>query len=318
MNIKGQQATIFGGSGMVGRAIIERLSALGYTVKIATRTPQACYALKTSGTPGQIVPQLYDPARPDTIAAAIHGSSVVINCVGVLFEQGRSTFHAAHHELARQIATACKRYAVDRLVHISALGIDQSKSKYATSKRQGEEAVRDVFPNAVILRPSIIFGPDDSFFNRFARMITMMPFLPLIGGGKTKFQPVYIGDVASAVVTIVNGPTTLFAKTYELGGPDIVTFRDIYSILFAMTGRTRLLVSLPWGIAKIQGWILERLPGKLLTRDQVISLQTDTIVQTGALGFKELGLVPTAMATILPIYLSRFRPGGLFGEHARA
>ena len=185
-----QIITVFGGSGFLGRAIIRDLAAAGYTVRIATRNPQSCYEMRTFGTPGQVVAQYYDPARPDTIGAAISGSYGVVNCVGILYERKRSTFHNAHIELPRAIATGCKRYNVARFVHISALGAQTGKSKYARTKMQGEKIVRDIYPNVCILRPSILFGAGDNFFNMFARLATILPVLPLIGGGKTKFQPV--------------------------------------------------------------------------------------------------------------------------------
>jgi NADH dehydrogenase len=310
--------TLFGGSGFVGRSIVRALAARGYFVRIATRTPDACYELRTAGTPGQIVAQFYDPARPETIAQAVAGATAVVNCVGMLFERKRATFHAAHAELPRQIATACKRQGVARLVHISALGIEEDKSKYARTKCQGEQAIRDGFPGAIILRPSVIFGPDDNFFNLFATLARYLPFLPLIGGGHTQFQPVYVEDVAVAAVAVITGGPEHVGQTYELGGPDVVSFRQIYRLLFEVTNLSRPLVPLPWGLAKFKAWFWERLPGRLLTVDQVRSLETDHIVVAGAKGFAELGIAPRSMSIILPTYLDRFRPGGKFAELKRA
>lgn len=313
-----QIVTVFGGSGFLGRAIVARLARAGFTVRVATRCPQACYALKTLGTPGQIVPQLYHPGRPETSAAAINGAYAVVNTVGILYERRRSTFHAAHVELARQIATACKRYNVARFVHLSALGIDQAQSKYAKTKLQGEQVVQDIFPQVAILRPSILFGPDDHFFNRFARMASILPALPLIGGGNTRFQPVFAGDVADAVQALVIGGDALQGQIYELGGPEVLTFRQIYERLFANTGVTRTLVTLPWWVARVQATFLQMLPHPVLTRDQVKSLETDNVVTPGSAGFRELDIVPKALDTILPTYLNAYRPGGKFAEMKRA
>lgn len=310
--------TIFGGSGMVGRAVTQEFAKLGYQVRVATRRPQTCYTMRSYGTPGQVMPISYDPARPDTIASAIQGAEIVVNTVGMLYERRRATFHAAHVELPRQIATACKRSNVKRFVHISALGVDTARSKYAKTKLHGEQVVRDIFPGVVILRPSVMFGPDDGFFNLFARLAQILPVLPLIGGGKTKFQPVYVGDVARAVVVAATGPADVAGNTYELGGPDQVTFRDIYARLFDVMGTRRFLMPLPFPIAKIQGRVMQMFPNPMLTVDQVVSLETDNIVGTGVKTFKDLGIVPTSMDLILPTYLSHYRAGGIFGEKQRA
>lgn len=303
-----QIVTLFGGSGFVARAIVQDLARRGYTIRIASRTPQKCYALKIAGAPGQIVPQVYDPARPETIGAAIAGSTFVVNCVGILYERGRSTFRAAHVELARQIATGCKLNGVDRLVHISALGIENSRSRYAASKREGEAAVRGIFPGAIILRPAVIFGPDDRFFNLFAGLSAFSPVLPLIGGGQTRFQPVYVGDVAAAVIEVLTRPASPGSdprgQTYELGGPEVLTFRQILALVLKITGRRRWLCPLPWGLAKFQARILQLLPKPILTVDQVVSLQSDSVVSGSTPTFSDLGLSPRAAESILPAYLS--------------
>lgn len=310
--------TIFGGSGFVGRAIARRLAARGYFVRVATRMPDSCYDMRHFGTPGQVVPQFYDPSRPETIAAAVAGSYAVVNCVGMLFERKRATFHAAHTELPRQIASAARRQGVQRLVHVSALAVDQSASKYARTKLQGEQVVRDSYAGATILRPSVIFGPGDGFFNLFATLAQFLPALPLIGGGKTRFQPIYVDDVAAAAVAAIDGPSEGMGQIYELGGPDILNFREIYEQLFAVTGQRRWLVPLPWVLTKCEAWFLERLPGRLLTVDQVVSLQTDNVVTPGALTIGDLGITPHSLGMILPTYLDRFRPGGKFAELKRA
>ena len=321
--LNNQIVTIFGGSGFVGRHIVRRLATEGYTLRIASRTPASCYELRTAGAVGQIVPQFYDPGRPDTIAAAIIGSVAVINCVGMLYEHGRSKFHAAHAELPRQIATTCKRLGVRQLVHISSLGVDVARSNYARTKLLGEKAVRDNFPGVTILRPSVMFGADDRFFNRFARLAQIMPALPLVGGGRTRLQPVYVDDVAEAVLNVLRRPPTGDAddprgKIYELGGPEVLDFRAIYDRMFAATGQRCMLAPLPWGLAKFKAMFLQLLPDPLLTVDQVRSLQTDNVVQPGALGLDDLGVTPTPLDAVLPSYLARFRPGGTFAEKKRA
>jgi uncharacterized protein YbjT (DUF2867 family) len=311
--------TVFGGSGFIGRRIIKMLAVDGYTIRVASRTPDSCYELRTMGAPGQVVPSFFDPARPETIGAAITGSCAVINCMGILFERGKATFHAAHAELPRQLATSAKRHNVDHFVHISALGVDQSKSRYAKSKLAGEQAVFDNFPSATILRPSVVFGPGDNFFNMFATLAKYLPFLPLIGGGKTRFQPVYVDDIAAAVAEVlrrapVGGVQDPRGRIYELGGPEILTFCQIYERLFVFTGQRRTLITLPWGLARIQAGFMQMLPKPMLTIDQVKSLQTDNVVSPTAQTFKNLGISSTALDVILPTYLDRFRPGGRFAE----
>lgn len=320
--LKNQIVTVFGGSGFVGRQIVRELARQGYIIRVATRSPQSCYALRPEGVVGQIVPVAYDPGRPDTIGAAITGSFAVVNCVGILNERGKSKFHAAHVELVRQLSTACKRYGVERFVHISALGVDRAKSNYARSKVAGERTAHDIFPNTIILRPSVIFGPEDNFFNMFARLAQFLPFLPLIGGGKTKFQPVYVGDVADAVLAAITRPIggaqDPRGKTYELAGPDTLTFRELYAKLFAVTGRKRALVTLPWAIAKLQATFMQMLPNPMLTVDQVRSLQTDNVIVGNPLTLADLGVTPRTMDVILPTYLDCYRAGGKFAEMKRA
>ncbi len=301
--------TVFGGSGFLGRAVVAQLARAGYVVRVATREPKACYALKTLGTPGQVTPLFYHPGRPDTIGAAINGADAVVNCTGILYERRRSTFHAVHIELTRQIATACKRYHVARVVHLSALGIDNSRSTYGRTKRQGETILREICPHATILRSGVMFGMNDQFFIRFARLSTALPFLPLIGGGHTRLQPVYVEDVARAVLAVIQGDDTRTGRLFELGGPDVLDFRGVYERLARYTGIHRWLVSIPWWGARIKAFFLERLPGRLLTRDQVRSLETDSVVTPGADGFSTLGITPVALDSFLPQALARFRYG---------
>ncbi len=306
-------ATVFGGTGFVGRNVVRELATKGYAVKVATRVPERAYFLKTAGTPGQIVPFQCDVKDEGSIAEAVKNADVVVNCIGILFEKRRGQFSAVHVDAPSRIAAACKKAKTANFIHISALGIDQATSKYAKTKLEGEKEVLSNFKTAFILRPSVIFGEDDEFFNRFAQIALIAPALPLIGGGKTRFQPVYVGDVADAVMAAI-GNIPAQGQIFELGGPEIVSFKEIYERLFKYTEQRRLLVNLPFAIAKIQASFLGLLPKPPLTRDQVESLKTDTVVSMSAKGLSDLGVTPTAMDVILPTYLESYRPGGRFAD----
>jgi len=312
-----KQACIFGGTGFIGRQIVRLLAKRGYTIKVASRAPESAYFLKTAGNVGQVVPFVCDYNDDASIRDAVRGCSVVINCVGIKFENGKNGFTRVHTELPRTIAKACTAEHVSRFVHISALGCDQAHSKYAKSKRNGEMALFENFAKATIIRPSVVFGVEDDFFNMFAKMSVVLPMLPLIGGGETKFQPVYVGDVAEAVLAALQTEQSIGA-IYELGGPETLSFREIYQRLFRETGRKKILVSLPWGIAALQGKILSLLPKPPLTADQVETLKTDSVMSGDLPGFAALGITPTGMDVVLPTYLSRYRPGGRFGDKKRA
>jgi NADH dehydrogenase len=309
-------ATIFGGTGFIGSQIVRSLAKAGFYIKVAARVPERAYDLKPCGHVGQIVPIACDYTQGD-IDAAIRGSQIVINCVGVKVQRGRNTFRRLHQDLPGMIAQSCARHGVDRFVHISSLGIDGNRSKYCLSKMAGEDAIRAAFPRATILRPSVVFGPEDGFFNMFAEVARFVPVLPLIGGGKTKLQPVYAGDVADAVlaaVTLPDGPHGPCGQTYELGGPEVLDFRQIYEMMFAQTGRKRVLLPLPWALAKIKGAFLQFLPNPLLTPDQVETLKTDAIVTAGRPALADLGVAATPLHLILPSYLDKYRSGGRFGK----
>lgn len=315
-------ATIFGGTGFLGRYIVRDLARAGYIVKIATRFPESAYFLRTHGTVGQIVPFHCVYQDQDSIDRAVQGSDLVINCVGILFERRRNTFRRIHVELAQSIAAASARLGVDRLIHVSALGVDRAKSRYAKTKLEGERAVLAAFPRATILRPGVIFGPEDRFFNMFAGLARFLPVLPLIGG-KTRMQPVYVGDVADAVSAVLKlSPHGLDAPqgcVYELGGPEIVTMREIYTRIFGWTGQARCLLPLAFPLATLNAAVLQLIPPRpLLTPDQVASLKTDSVVSEGASGFAALGIQPTAMGMIVPGYLERFRSGGRFANNKTA
>jgi len=306
--------TVFGGSGMIGRHLVVRLARRGALIRVASRHPGQARFLKTAGEAGQVQPIAVDITNEQSVALAVKDATAVINLVGVLYESGRWTFQAVHAEAPARIARAAAAAGVEQLVQISAIGADPaSNSAYSRTKAAGESAVLAAFPGATILRPSVIFGPEDHFFNLFASMALISPVLPLLGGGKTRFQPVFVGDVAEAITTALTNPET-HGKTYELGGPDVHSFKELMEIMLAEIGRKRLLVTLPFELAKWEAaLILERLPKPLLTRDQIELFKSDNVVQAGALTLADLGITPTALDLVLPTYLDRFRPGGRFG-----
>jgi len=308
-------ATVFGGSGFIGRYVVKRLAAAGYVVRVAVRDPEAVMFLRPMGAVGQIVP-LYAPVGQEALVArATEGADVVINLTGILAETKKGDFYRVHTEGAGRIARLAASSVTRHLIHISAIGADaKSASDYARSKALGEAAVRSAFPRAVILQPSILFGPEDGFFNRFAAMARISPILPIVGG-KTRFQPVYVGDVADAVLAGVTREDTA-GCLFELGGPDVKTFRELIEYTLETIGKSREILDLPLPLARFQAMFLERLPGKLLTGDQIKLLQCDNIVAEGALDLASLGIVPTPMDLILPGYLGRFRKGGRRADFA--
>ncbi len=312
---KDKVVCIFGGSGFVGQYICQDLARAGYRIKIVTRIPESAYSLKTYGNVGQIAAVQCNYKDQSAIEDMVEGCDAVINLVGILFEKRKNNFIRIHRDVPEMIARACANKKVNRFIHISALGVDKAKSKSAKSKLAGEKGVLEHYPQVIILRPSVIFGPGDSFFNMFAKLATFLPALPLIGGGHTKFQPVYVGDIAQAVTNIlIEDKGAYVGHTYQLGGPEIMTFREIYKTLLAEINRERTLIPIPWSLAKVQGMILGLMPKPLLTCDQVKSLQTDNIVDEDALGLKDLGVKPTALGIMLPHYLSNFRRGGPFAD----
>ena len=315
MTIHNKTATVFGGTGFIGTQIVRELAAKGVTVKVATRTPESAYFLKPCGAAGQVVPVACNYNNAEDIATAVKGSDFIVNCIGILYERGkRRTFQKAHVDIPETIAKACKKEKVKRLVHISALACERGTSKYAQSKIAGEKAVAKNFKKAVILRPSVVFGENDNFFNMFARMVQILPGfvpLPLIGGGKTKFQPVFVGDVADSVMAgLYNGKTS--GHIYELAGPETLDFKEIYERLFHHIHRRQPLVSIPFWMAKIEAFFMNFLPNPLLTPDQVESLKTDNVVNADALDLRDLGINATALDSVLPTYLEYYRPGGRF------
>ncbi len=318
MTASSQTICIFGGTGFIGHQIVRELAGKGYRIKVAGRVPERIFDLKPCGAVGQIVPVACDYRDEESVRHALAGCDAAVNCIGILYEKGKAArFDRIHTQLPAQIARICEEEGVERFIHLSALGVDKASSRYAKSKLAGEEDVLKAFPKATILRPSVVFGPGDNFFNMFAKIAVISPALPLIGGGQTKFQPVYVGDVSDAVRLAITmpaiGENNPQGKIYELGGPDILTFKDIYEELFKQTGRKKALINLPWGIAALQGGLMNVfLPNPPLTADQVCTLKTDNIVSEGALTLANLGILPTSMSTILPTYLARFKPGGRF------
>ncbi|MBK1667919.1 complex I NDUFA9 subunit family protein [Rhodovibrio sodomensis] len=309
-------ATVFGGSGFVGRYIVKRLAKEGWVVRVAVRDTEKAHFLQPYGNVGQIV-RMPVPIQDETaVREAVDGADAVFNAIGLLFEPGGAqTFDEVHVNGPERIARLAAETGVKRLIHVSAIGADkESDSVYARTKAEGETAILKQFPQATILRPSIVIGPEDGFLNFFAQMARISPALPLIGGGKTRFQPVYVGDVADAAMAAVHESKTK-GKTYELGGPKVYTFKQLMELLLKEIRRKRLLLPIPFGVAQLQAGAAELLPKPLLTRDQVTLLKQDNVVQKGALSFKTLGLEPQAIEAILPTYLVRYRPGGRFSKH---
>jgi NADH dehydrogenase len=264
------------------------------------------------GRVGQIQLVKANVRDADAVRTALQGADAAINLVGILYQTGSQRFDALHVEAAGAIARTAAEFGVKRLLHISALGVDRNEgSRYARTKTLGERRVREAFPLATIFRPSVVFGPEDDFFNKFAWMARLSPMLPLIGGGKTKFQPVFVGDVARAAAVVLDDPAAA-GKTYELGGPTVMTLKDVMQLVLQETRRRRLLLPVPFAVAKMKGIALGLLPKPLLTVDQVRLLETDNVVSDGALTFRDLGIVPEEASAIIPAYLWRFRKHGQF------
>jgi NADH dehydrogenase len=310
--------TIYGGSGFVGRYIARRMAQAGWRVRVAVRRPNEALFVRTYGVVGQVEPVLCNIRDDASVRQAMLGADAVVNCVGVLNEVGRNGFEAVQAEGAARVARAAADLGVAHLVQLSAIGADAaSPSRYARTKAAGEAGVLAAFPGAVILRPSVIFGFEDQFFNRFAGMARLGPILPVVGAA-TRFQPVYVDDVAAAAVLGATGQAA--PGIYELGGPDVARFRDLMQQMLAVIQRRRLILNIPFFLARIMAFGLDMLQAVslglitngVLTRDQVRNLARDNVVAAGAKGFAELGITPTAMAAVLPEYLWRYRPSGQF------
>lgn len=313
--------TVFGGSGFIGRHVVRALAKRGYLIRVATRRPELAGHVQPLGNVGQIQPVQANLRVRWSVDRAVEGADHVINLVGILYSAGAQTFAAVQDKGARNVAEAA-RAAGARLTHGSAIGADaESESAYARTKAAGERAVLETVDDAVVFRPSIVFGPEDQFFNRFADMARYSPVLPLIGGGATKFQPVFVGDVAEAIARSVDGDAK-GGSIYELGGPNVLTFRQCMEQMLEVTGRKRLLAPVPWWLAELQGSLLGLLPKPPLTRDQVTLLKTDNVVsraaEEGRRTFAGLGIHPQSTAAILPSYLWRYRAAGQFTHKTEA
>lgn len=311
--------TVFGGSGFIGKQVVRALAKRGLRVRVAVRRPNVAYEMPLMGDVGQIEVVQANLRNRASVERALDGAKAAVNLVGVLYEAGNQRFDALHAEGAETVAQACAGYGISRLVQMSALGADaESESSYARTKAQGEAAARGHVPGAVIMRPSIVFGPEDHFFNRFASMATMSPVLPLPGGGETLYQPVFVGDVGNAIATCIVDPATA-GRTFEIGGPETLSFKQLMELMLRVIHRKRLLLPLPYPVASliglmgdIQSKVLPIAP--ILTRDQVELLKSDNICSGQFPGLAELGIKPAAAEAIIPAYLYRYRPGGQFAE----
>ncbi|OSQ44944.1 complex I NDUFA9 subunit family protein [Marivita geojedonensis] len=309
--------TIYGGSGFVGRYIARRMAKDGWRVRVAVRRPNEAIFVKPYGVVGQVEPILCNIRDDASVRAAMHGADAVVNCVGILAESGKNTFEAVQAEGAERVARLAAEAGIQTLVHISAIGADaEGESDYQRTKAEGESAILKHMPGAVILRPSIVFGPEDEFFNRFAGMTRLGPILPVVGA-ESKFQPVYVDDVAKAACMAVTGKAA--AGIYELGGPDVNTFRELMQQMLQVIRRRRLIVNIPFFAASILGGLSDfantisgGLIPAMITRDQVKNLRNDNVVSDGAKTFADLGIKPVALEAVLPDYLWRFRPSGQY------
>lgn len=310
--------TIYGGSGFVGRYIARRMAKAGWRVRVAVRRPNEALFVRPYGVVGQVEPILCNIRDDNSVRSAMQGADAVVNCVGVLVESGKNGFDAVQSEGAERVARLAAEEGVARMVQISAIGADmESDSDYARTKGEGEAAVLKHMPQAVVLRPSIMFGPGDSFFNRFAGMTRMGPVLPVVGA-RTRFQPVYVDDVAKAAEKALMGEAV--PGIYELGGPDVDTFKGLMQRMLKVIHRRRLVLNTPWFAAKLMAWGFDMLQAislglftnRVLTRDQVKNLRHDNVVGEGVKGFAELGIKPVTMEAVLPDYLWRFRPSGQY------
>lgn len=309
--------TVFGGSGFVGRYVVQALAKRGYNIRVAVRRPDLAGFLQPLGNVGQIAAIQANLRNRASVDRAVKGSDHAVNLVGILFESGRNNFDSVQQFGAQAVAEACRAEGIG-LTHMSAIGADSAgQSQYASSKGRAEEAVRKIVPDATIVRPSIVFGPEDGFFNKFGEMARFSPALPLIGGGKTRFQPVYVGDVAEVVARSVDG-TIEPGRTWELGGPEVLDFRQCLELLLQMIGRKRMFMPIPFWAAGLLGRIMQNVPliDPVLTQDQVVLLRKDNVVSDEAKKdgrtLAGLGIEETTLEAILPSYLVRFKPAGQF------
>jgi NADH dehydrogenase len=310
--MRSHRTAVLGGSGFIGRYVVKRLAVRGDIVPVGCRNPAEATFLRPMGPVGQVEILKVEIDDQALLPALLAGNDAVVNCAGILRESGSQSFERVHHVGPALLARFAREAGVERFVHISAIGADsRSPSAYARTKAAGEYAVRDAFPTVTILRPSVVFGQEDQFFNRFAAMAMLSPVLPLIGGGETRFQPVYVGDVADAVIKCLDDPATA-GRTYELAGPRTYRFRELLELLLREIRRKRWFIDLPFGVAELQAKLMSVLPNPPLTPDQVELLKRDNVVSPGALTLSSLGITPTTVEAILPTYLDRFRRGGWY------
>ncbi len=313
-----RRVTVIGGSGFIGRYIVKRLARHGAVVTVIGRHAASAGYLRPMGDVGQIALVNAGLGDEKRLAAAIAGADAVVSAAGILYQRGAQRFDLVHHRGPALLARLAHAAGCRRFVHVSAIGADPaSPSAYARSKAEGEAAVRAAFPGATVLRPSVVFGPEDAFFNRFAALARYLPALPLIGGGRTRFQPVYVGDVADAALAALDRADAA-GRTSELGGPEVLSFRQLMELMLREIDRRRALVSVPFAVASVEAAFLELLPTPPLTRDQVTLLRRDNVVAQGAFGLGDLGLLPTALELVLPTYLARFRRGGAWRAPERS
>lgn len=318
MTTPGKIITVFGGTGFVGRHLIWQLARTGAQIRVATRVKQRGFFLRPAGDVGQVIPVACDIHSDASVRAALQGATHAVNLTGIIAEKGKKgTFQKVHVEASERIARLSREAGIETLVHVSALGASpDASSRYARSKAEGESKAIHAFSQTVVLRPSVIFGPEDKFFNLFASVARDMRILPLLGGGRTKMQPVYVADVAKAIVNVITAgnPAKHHGHIYDLAGPRVYTFRELLEAMKSVTRQDACFFSLPFPIAKVMAVI----PFVPLTCDQVNALKSDSVSQSGAPGFKELGVEPASVESVLPGYLLRYLPGGAFGEKRQA
>jgi uncharacterized protein YbjT (DUF2867 family) len=311
--------TVFGGSGFIGRQVVRQLAKRGYRVRIGVRRTNLAYRAPMLGEVGQIEIVQANLRVPSSVGRALDGAEGCVNLCGVLYETGRQRFQSLHAMGAETVARACAERRITRLIQMSALGADiDSPSKYARTKAMGEQAARAVVKSATIIRPSVVFGQEDNFFNRFADLARISPVLPLPGGGHTRFQPVFVGDVGAAVAAAI-GSEEARGRTYELGGPEVYSFRQLMELVLRETRRQRILLPLPWPLASVIGVVGDIQAAVLpippqLTSDQVALLRSDNVLSGAMPGLEDLGITATAVEAVVPTYLYRYRPGGQFSE----
>jgi uncharacterized protein YbjT (DUF2867 family) len=317
------QVTVFGGSGFVGRAIVRALAEQGYLIRVAARRIELAEPVKTAGAVGQVMLMRTNLRMPASVAHAVEGSQAVVNAAGISVQRGRQTYQAVHADGARAIVEAARAAGAQRLVHISGIGADNrsSKNAYIRSKVLAEDVVVTGFGNATILRPSVVFGPNDALFNRMAAIAAKAPFVPLVGDGSARVQPVFAGDVGKAVAAVLARPDTA-KSVFELGGPRIYTYRELAALVLLEIDRRKPIIGVPVPLMKLAGFFAQQIARVGLvppiTADQVELMRDDNVVRPGAHSLATLGIAPTAAEAILPTYLDRFRVGGRYNQHAPA